>query len=202
MRKQRKLFVEKDLILSIFVIFFLLLITTFGGTAWWTQQVELSAQIEEKSPLVRLRVLEESPQIYWLQVVGDDIYLAANTASYKPAESSEVILRQAIEDLLKGPNNSDLMTTIPRQTRLLDLEVRSEGIYLDLSREFREGGGTTSMVYRVAQILYTITSLAPEAKVYLSVEGQYLNENNPLGGEGLILRYPLTRQEFAQEFLL
>jgi spore germination protein GerM len=58
------------------------------------------------------------------------------------------------------------------------------------------------MIYRVAQVLYTATSLDPKAKVFLSVESQPLDENHPLGGEGLILRQPMTRQDFAQDFSL
>jgi spore germination protein GerM len=71
---------------------------------------------------------------------------------------------------------------------------------VDLSREFSQGGGSASMIDRVAQVLYTVTSLDPTAKVYLSIEGQLLDENHPLGGEGVILQQPLTRQQFAVDF--
>jgi spore germination protein GerM len=82
----------------------------------------------------------------------------------------------------------------------LSLRVAPQRIDLDLSREFIQGGGSDSMVGRVAQVLYTATSLDPTAKVYLSVEGQRLDENHPLGGEGVILQQPLTRQQFAVDF--
>lgn len=58
------------------------------------------------------------------------------------------------------------------------------------------------MIYRVAQVLYTAaSSLNPQAPVFLSIEGKPLNNDYPLGGEGLILEYPLTRQQFKQDFL-
>jgi spore germination protein GerM len=57
------------------------------------------------------------------------------------------------------------------------------------------------MIYRVAQILYTATSINPQAPVFLSIAGKPLNDNYPLGGEGLTLEYPLTRQQFNQDFL-
>ena len=56
------------------------------------------------------------------------------------------------------------------------------------------------MIYRVAQVLYTASSIEEEANVYLSIEGELLNEENPLGGEGLILAEPLTRQTFFEDF--
>jgi spore germination protein GerM len=55
------------------------------------------------------------------------------------------------------------------------------------------------MTGRVAQILYTATSLQPTAKVWIDVEGKPLET---LGGEGLELKQPLTRQGFEQNFTL
>jgi spore germination protein GerM len=70
-----------------------------------------------------------------------------------------------------------------------------------LSHEFGQGGGSSSTIYRVAQVLYTATSMDTQAPVFLSIDGQPLNEKNSLGGEGLILEYPLTRQTFDNNFL-
>jgi spore germination protein GerM len=38
--------------------------------------------------------------------------------------------------------------------------------------------------------------------VFLSVEGQSIDREHPLGGEGLILRQPITRTQFDADFLL
>jgi spore germination protein GerM len=56
------------------------------------------------------------------------------------------------------------------------------------------------MIYRVAQVLYTASSIDESANIYLSVEDKLLDEENPLGGEGLILAEPLTRQKFVEDF--
>ena len=110
-------------------------------------------------------------------------------------------IQAALEMLLAGPKQgTDDVTAIPAGTRLLSLEVLPQGIYIDLSDDFAQGGGSSSMTTRVAQILYTATSLEPEAGVFLSVEGQPLDENSPLGGEGLVLAQPLTRAQFVKDF--
>jgi spore germination protein GerM len=77
--------------------------------------------------------------------------------------------------------------------------VREDGVHINLSKEFTMGGGTASMTARVAQVLYTATSLNPNAQVWLSIEGEPLKT---LGGEGLLIEQPLTRKSFEQEFSL
>ncbi len=65
------------------------------------------------------------------------------------------------------------------------------------------------MIYRVAQVIYTASSLDDNAKVFVSVGGQsilqrrgYANDDkHPLGGEGLILQQPTTRDRFTADFL-
>jgi spore germination protein GerM len=101
----------------------------------------------------------------------------------------------------QGRPRDDLTSTIPKGTKLLSLKVRGDGVHVDLSPEFRSGGGSTSMIYRAAQVIYTSTSLDPNAKVFISVGGQSIDSNHPLGGEGLILQQPTTRAQFAADFL-
>ena len=79
------------------------------------------------------------------------------------------------------------------------MSVQQDGIHINLSQAFTTGGGSASMTGRVAQVLYTATSLKPNAKVWISVEGKPLDT---LGGEGLELDQPLTRQNFKQNFTL
>ena len=56
------------------------------------------------------------------------------------------------------------------------------------------------MIYRVAQVIYTASSINTKAKVYIYVEGKLLDEDYPLGGEGLVFNEPLTRQQLIKDF--
>ena len=105
----------------------------------------------------------------------------------------------AIETLLNGSPDQTLTTTIPQGTQLRSLTVKPDGIHIDLSAAFTTGGGSASMMGRLGQVLYTATSIDPSAPVFLSVGGQPLET---LGGEGLMLDQPMTRQVFEKEFTL
>ena len=144
--------------------------------------------------------VEKAVQIYWLKDTGRNLELVPGQVTVDaPADKPSVVLEKAFNGLLTGPTNSSVTTTIPEKTKLRSVAVRNDGIHIDLSQEFTTGGGSASMTGRVAQVLYTATSLEPDAKVWISVEGQPLET---LGGEGLVLDQPITRKSFEQDFTL
>lgn len=111
----------------------------------------------------------------------------------QPAE----ILTLAFQQLLSNQQNqSGAFSNIPQGTKLRSLTIQADGIHVDLSAEFKAGGGSNSMIGRLQQVLYTATSLDPNAAVWISVAGEPLTV---LGGEGLEVPQPLTRQIFASE---
>lgn len=158
-----------------------------------------SAQASKSpAPKVASSNVEQTVQVYWLKDDGDALQTVAVPIRLKSADSSEVILTTAIETLLAGTADKTLTTTIPQGTQLRNLQVKSNGIHIDLSKDFTAGGGSASMMGRVAQVLYTATSLNAKAPVFISVEGKLLET---LGGEGLMLEQPLTRQGFENELI-
>lgn len=138
-----------------------------------------------------------SPQVYWLAGANNQIDLTASPMEPSGASDQNALLKTAIEKLLAGPDAANLTTTIPKGTRVSRVTVQDGEIQVDLSKEFTSGGGSSSMTARVAQVLYTATSLNPEAKVRFLVEGKPLDV---LGGEGLMLDQPLTRKQFEADF--
>lgn len=141
----------------------------------------------------------QTAQVYWLRDTGKNLELVPSAIALNTATQPEERLESAFDQLLKGPIETTVASTIPSDTKLLRLSIEPDGVHVDLSKAFTSGGGSTSMTGRVAQVLYTATSLEPTAKVWLSVEGKPLNI---LGGEGLVLDQPLTRQTFERDFAL
>lgn len=184
----------------IIIGFALLLIGVTQITALSALTKVILPTLIKSTTVEKIQPAKFSPQVYRLEIVDHRIRLAPATI-YTRATSPEIALKQALTELLAQSPAFDPTTTIPQQTRLLNLHTSKEGIYVDLSQEFAQGGGSSSMIYRVAQVLYTATSINPQTPVFLSIEGQPVNNNYPLGGEGLTLEYPLTRQQFNQDFL-
>lgn len=140
--------------------------------------------------------VEKTAQIYWLKNSDTDLEFVPVAVKVKSADREEALLTTAMNNLLSDTPDKDLITGIPKGTTLRSLKVKSDSVYVDLSKAFVSGGGSFSMTGRLGQILYTATSLNPSAKLYLSVEGKPLTV---LGGEGLIVDQPLTRSQFEQD---
>ncbi len=211
--------VHRDIIIT----YILVLLGLVGGAASWawentksnpgiqqtttsqkvitqTEQVKVPIQTQILTTKVNISVTQLQPQTYWLQVEGEEIHLVPQKVTVKDGVSKEVALTEAFTNLLTNPKIAGFGTAIPDGTKLLNLPVKETGIYVNLSKEFTVGGGTTSMIYRVAQVVYTASSIDPKAKIFLSVEVKLLDENNPLGGEGIVLNQPVTRQNIAEDF--
>ncbi len=184
-----------------------------SGTAWWawnsfqpedTSQAPNTSQIEPSAP----KTLQSAPQtqeqgmdIYWLKTEGNEIEMVASSIKVPAQEQNDAMLEKAFDRLLLGTSTQEqgLTTTIPKGTKLLSIATKENGVYLDLSEEFASGGGTASMMGRLAQVLYTATSLEPNAPVWISVSGEPLEV---LGGEGVLVQQPMTRQDFTENFEL
>lgn len=176
-----------------------------GGTAWWvwnSAQSPTPAPDAVTSPLPHSnqRVqnqAEKTAEVYWLKNQGNHIAVVPKSLDLPNSSNQKAVLEQAFDTLLAGTTDPTVTTTIPQGTKLRSLDVRDDGVHIDLSQEFTQGGGSASMTGRVAQILYSATSLNPDAQVWIDVEGEKLEV---LGGEGLELDQPITRKSFEEDF--
>ena len=182
-------------------------LATGGATAWWTiNSLKTSAppsdpttsQPSSPAPNPVTQPPQESRvQLYWLDPSGDNLELLPSTVTVQQSDQPQAALTSAFEQLLQGPQDKQYTSTIPQGTKLLGIDVEQDGVHVNLSQEFTVGGGSASMSGRLGQIIYTATSLNPEAPVWLDVEGKPLEV---LGGEGLVIEQPMTRQEFDENF--
>ncbi len=142
---------------------------------------------------------EQTANVYWLRPKDKNVALVpqpVKVASVQPNQALEA----AFQSLLAGPPTGGTdSTTIPKTTKLLGLKAENDEVHVNLSQDFTSGGGSTSMMGRVGQVVYTATTLNPKAKVYIDVNGKQLDV---LGGEGVELQQPLTRESFQKNYPL
>ncbi|MEG3862205.1 GerMN domain-containing protein [Microcoleus sp. herbarium12] len=166
-----------------------------------TPQVLAPQAIAPKSP--QPKPLPENAgqtvQVYWVKDANGKFEGVPTKVAIAQADKPEATLQAAFNSLLAGPKNGTVSSEIPKGTKLRSLSVKNDGVYVDLSSEFTSGGGSTSMTSRLGQVIYTATSLKPNTKVWISVEGKPLEL---LGGEGLEVAQPSTRQIFDKNFPL
>ncbi|MEC4985996.1 MAG: GerMN domain-containing protein [Oscillatoria sp. PMC 1068.18] len=173
-----------------------------GGGGWWAWHSLRSSSPSATSPTEQaptsLKPTEaQKAEVYWISTTSDDIEVVANAITIENTAQPEQILESAFKRLLAGPSEETFSTTIPDGTTLRSLTLENDGVHVNLSEEFTTGGGTASMTGRVAQVIYTATSLDANAPVWIEVEGKTLEV---LGGEGLLLDQPLTRKSFEKDF--
>ena len=106
------------------------------------------------------------------------------------------VLRAAIEELLRGITFTDasygLSTAIPAETELRGVDLADGTATIDLSSAFESGGGSLSMMARMAQLVFTATQFPTVERVELWLDGEPVEW---IGGEGLIVVPPQTRRD-------
>jgi len=95
-------------------------------------------------------------------------------------------LRYALTELLAGPTGDEkaqgFYSEIPAGTKLLGLTYDGDTVNVNLSKQFEEGGGSTTMQQRLEELKRTVYAVDNRHTLAVSVEGRLLEI---LGGEGL-----------------
>ena len=103
----------------------------------------------------------------------------------------------AMQALLQGPTSAEqewgMVTSIPEGTTFLGLNIEDGVATVDLSKEYASGGGTLSMLMRLAEVVFTLTQFPTVDGVDFKLDGKPIDV---LGGEGLILDHPMGRADY------
>lgn len=114
------------------------------------------------------------------------------------ARSGSVEIGDALAALIAGPTDVEhemgLSSPIPEGTTLLGVDVVDRIALVDLSTEFESGGGSLSVLGRVAQVVYTATWFDDVDAVEFLIDGVAVDV---LTGEGLIVDRPQTRADYV-----
>jgi len=132
------------------------------------------------------------------EMVEVNLYFSDSQAMYLVPEKRKIpqtpsLAKQAIIELIKGPENSDFYPTIPEGTRVNEIYIVDDIVYVDLSEEIftNHPGGSSGELMTVYSIVSTLTEIPPIVGVQILVEG---NEKNSLVGH-VDISMPLLRDD-------
>ncbi len=120
----------------------------------------------------------------------------------REVSGTKAVATAAMRALLDGPNTVEtnarpgMSTAIPAGTRLLDLSIKSGLATVDLSGAFASGGGSASVLGRLAQVVYTLTQFSTVDKVTFELDGTPVTM---FSGEGVVLDHPVGRADFQDQ---
>lgn len=89
----------------------------------------------------------------------------------KSTEEQE--LKTMLTVLAAGPATKDLVSPIPRATRVISIEIKGNTAYVDLSKEFKDNhsGGSSAEMQAIYSIVNTVTMNSTVELVQILIEG-------------------------------
>lgn len=121
------------------------------------------------------------------------LYFARREGNGLAVEEREIakvtgIARATIEELLKGPRREELKSALPAQTRLLDINVTTDGTCIvDFSSHITEVSGSKAEALAVFSVVNTLSQFSTISNVSFRVEGEnvdsiggYINTAEPV----------------------
>ena len=134
-----------------------------------------------------------SVAVYFLR--GEKVSPVRRTIAATPA-----VARAALTELLAGPTEeeaaSGLASAIPAGTSLRDVSVSGGVATVDLDGTFDDGGGSASMLGRVAQVVATLTRFPTVDRVAFRIDGRPVEA---IGGEGVVVDPPIGRGAIEEQ---
>lgn len=108
------------------------------------------------------------------------LYFGDKEAMYLIPEQREVVKGSktieevVIDELIKGPENQELVRTLPPEAKLVSIEVVSGVAYVNFSKEFqtKHWGGSTGEAMTLYSITNSLSKLPGIDKVQLLLEGK------------------------------
>jgi len=130
--------------------------------------------------------------VYFMKKKGQQNFVIKPVKREITGETSKISL--AINELLKAPSQKEqsegYYTEIPSKTTVISVKETSKEAVINLSRDFESLGGSTSMSYRLKQLVNTALDAEKTKPVFLELNGQRVSF---IGGEGVLVNQPLSK---------
>ena len=108
---------------------------------------------------------------------------------------AESPLKATLNELIKGPNKTEkkkgLLTAIPDDLKIRNVQVIGRNAVLDFNSVIEENANGEILLTRIDQLVYTATQFEGIDSVIIKVNGK---QKKFLGGDGLSVSGPIGRR--------
>ncbi len=124
--------------------------------------------------LLLLSSCTQSISLYFADYEENESYLVKEVRQIEPDNS---LYKKAVEELIKGPENSDLYPTIPSDVKVNSVEISGDTAIVDFSKEIITSideipHSSTTEILAIYSIVNTLTEFEEIDKVKITVEGR------------------------------
>lgn len=93
-------------------------------------------------------------------------------------QTNYILAKELVDELIKGPTVDGLNQTVPKQTKIRQLEIKDNICYVDLSKEFatKHPGGFDGETLTIYSLVNTLTELPDIEKVQFLIEGEKIEK--------------------------
>jgi len=161
---------SKLLCMLLFIILAVGMVTTGCGNDVTPPLEEPLQDEEEAAPEQPTKPDEEKAALYFANADADQLVKEIREIKASGAETKKAIL----EELIEGPQNPELVRTIPEDVKVLDVTVEDGIAAVNFSEELRSShwGGSTGEILTIYSIVNTLAELPDVEQVEFLIEGQ------------------------------
>ncbi len=169
---------------AVVLFVFVLLVTMLGGCAQNTLPSPVAPNDPTKMDQQQANALDnpQNPASFAGQTMSVTVYSATKDAMYLVAEKHVVPknahpAQTAIELLLAGTKNTDLVSVMPVGSKLRHISVKDNIAYVDFNDKLVKNntGGSAGEILLVAAIVNTMTEFPDVHKVQILVNGKKID---------------------------
>ena len=141
------------------------------------------------SPAPAQSQVQRNVTLYFANQDATAVVPETRTITVPASTSRENFIKTIVNELIKGPRNSELRRTIPPEATVQAVEVKGTTAYVDFSGEMhsKHWGGAAGESMTINSIVNTLTELDNITQVQITVEGK------PLSIEHVIMEKPKSR---------
>lgn len=121
--------------------------------------------------------LNNNFQTYSLYFASDKGLLTREERTLE-VQTSTNLAKELVDELIAGPNSEILLPTIPKGTRVRQLEIKEGICYVDFNKNFqsKHSGGENEERLTIYSVVNTLTELSDIEKVQFLIDGEKVEE--------------------------